>query len=66
MGDLPRNNRVKIINLVFCAEHAWIPMGTGCRLMRGTGQWVHMPGLRLVLGAHGNSGVISPLHTSSI
>lgn len=37
MGDLPRNNGVKIINLGFYAEQAWIPMGTAWRLMRGSG-----------------------------
>lgn len=66
LDDLPRNNTVEIINLVSCAEQTWIPMGTGWRFMRGTGQWVHVPGLGLMLGAHGYSGVISPLHASSI
>lgn len=37
MGDLPRDKRVKTINLVFPAEQAWIPMGIDRRLIRGTG-----------------------------
>lgn len=57
MSDLPRNNRVKSIDLVFCAEQAWTSARTGWRLMRGTGKWgigAHA-GQRRALGCHAPS-----------
>lgn len=67
MGDLPRDNRVKTIDLVFRAEQAWIPMGIDRRLMRGTGQVGACARTRAHTGhTHRHSGVLAPLRTSSV